>query len=219
MSLATSLADLRTAGAALADFHKDHIPDATAAERLFEFAVLMELVERLLNAPGWSGKVVRGRYRKFSARNGDPDNFDRIEIGPFILYFNIKFDCKSGATYSPDVALVHQQMPDRPFHVRECKHYPGRKLSEDTVRAFVLVVHDLNRPSFPDSTPSELVPGFCWVKRPKIHAPTDADALRKVLSDAVSSLWSTAANVSAPMRSVLAPAYGCEVVLVSWSPT
>lgn len=219
MSLATSLVDLRTAGAKLGQFHTMHFPDATEHKRIFEFAVLMELVEQLLGATPWSGVIVRGPKKKFANGHGNRANFDHIEVGPFKIYFNVKFTCVSGVEHAPDVALVHHLEPDRPIHVRECKYYQRVTLPEGVVREFIFVILDLYRPSFVDSTGAELVPGYNWVNRPRISAVGDADALRVALGNLASVLYTTATGASGPMQNTLAPNYGCRLHFVTWSPT
>lgn len=210
-SLKQAAADIRAAATQVQGFRKQHVLDKDDVDRLFEFSVYFERIDKLATAMAQKAVIRSGKNHWFARKPGNRANFNYVELGPFRFYFGVEFSGPlSTATYAPDVAIAHKNLPDRVLIAVECKHRIGKTINRGDVLAFVAVLIELSRPMMLDSNGSNIIPGFLFICGPLI-APADADLLRNAYGDGRSYLCTTA-RAAATNQKKVAALYGFEIM-------
>jgi hypothetical protein len=194
MSLAATIQRLRQSAATVSKFYVGYIRDSDAADKLFEFDAMLEIVERLRTAGAGTGVVQVGPKGEFARAPGKRQNFNWIEQGSFRIDFGTEFEGQSSASHAPDVSLTHVSMPDRIILAIECKCHGARSTDKDLIMAFTGVLIDLLRPTFPDSNGQDVIPGVGRASDLMIDALVDADTMRTALGDGRSYFVTTSAH-------------------------
>lgn len=198
--LSQIVSELRAEGANITHFRKEYIRDVDTANRLFEFSVYFDRIDKLSKAVGRNAVVVVGKKRRFAWSPGNRSDFNYVEMGEFLFYFGVEFTGLSApATHAPDVSIVHKKCPDRVLIAVECKHHPGKPLEKQEVMAFASTLIDLDRPIMFDSAGNEIIYNgnfrhcYCYYK---VNARLDADSIRRAYGDGRSCLATTADSVA-----------------------
>lgn len=188
MSLLATITKLRASAAAIAGFQKKYIDDDDVADKLFEFAAMLDLVTDLQKSGAGAATVRLGKKGQFARAPALRPNYNWIEQGNFRLDFGTQFTGWSTEDHAPDVSLTHKADPDRIVLAIECKAHDVATTDKGDVMAFVAVLLDLGRPAFPDSNGNDVVPGSHRATHVVINAPGDADVLRAARGDGRSYL-------------------------------
>lgn len=209
--LSQIVSELHAEGAKITNFRKQYIRDAETEERLFEFSVYFERIEKLSNVLNRKAVVVVRKKQRFAWSPGNRTEFNYVELGEFIFHFGVEFTGLSApATHAPDVSIVHKTHPDHVLIAIECKHHPGRSLGKQEVMAFAATLIDLERPGMLDSNNDEIIYGdkvpypCCYSYR--VNAPMDADSITRAYGDGRSCLATTAHSV-APNSNLVADSF------------
>jgi len=213
MALAATIVRLRQAANTIAAFQATHILDTDTADKLYEFDVLLELVEKIRQATGIVATVKVGPRGAFARNPGLRANFNWIQQGAFRIDFGTMFPGLSGATHAPDISLTHNQLPDRVVVAFECKYYASPNIDKGLVMAFAATLIDLGRPVFPDARGHDIIPAPRLAgppPPPALAAPADAGHLVAALQDGRSYLVTSSQHASAGEQRIAAR-YGFEI--------
>lgn len=208
-SLKQTVDELRVAASQITAFRKKYICDTDAVDRLFEFSVFLERVDKLAKATKQKAVIVPGKNRAFARKPGDRANFNRVQIGRFLFYFGVKFLGRSGASHAPDIAVAHQNCPDGMLIAIECKMCPGKSLDKAHVMAFASVLIDLSFVAMQTTKGRKIPPGARPISI-LLRTPSDADVLYQAFGSGRSYLVTTAGKVAKSHRQV-ARHYGFQI--------
>lgn len=210
-TLSEIVSELRAEGASITHFRKKYIRDVETTNRLFEFSVYFDRIDKLSKVVGRNAVVVMGKNRRFAWSPGNRNDFNYVELGEFLFYFGVEFAGLSApATHAPDVSIVHKKCPGRVLIAVECKHHPGKSLGKQEVMAFAATIADLIRPAIINSSNREIIYDgkacyHCIVVE-IIDAPLDADSITQAYGDGRSCLATTAHSV-APNSNLVADSF------------
>ncbi len=208
-SLKQTVDELHVAASQISAFRKKYIRETDALDRLFEFSVFLEHVDKLAKATKQKAVIVPGKNRAFARKPGEPAHFNRVQIGRFLCYFGVKFVGRSGAAHAPDMAFAHYNYPGGVLIAIECKMCPGRSLDKTHVMAFAAVLLDLLFVSM-RTTKGRDVPPVALTRSILLRTPSDADVLYEVFGKGRSYLVTTAEKVAKSHR-LVARQYGFQI--------
>lgn len=144
MSFADTLEKLEAAAEDVMGWLDTYLPSAGDASRCFEFATLLDVTARIAAVVGGAPpRVVTGPKGTFAGSPGNKASYNYVRVGPYYVYLGVCFPGQSKLYHAPDVVIAHENDPNRPILVVECKHYSGKALPKPIVMAFVGLLCDL----------------------------------------------------------------------------